>query len=161
MSKAKWILLAEDDPHDADLAQRVLADTFSPVEVVVVTDGVEALNCLYRRDAFASRDTKLPSLVLLDLKMPLMDGFDVLRQIKGDVQLRAIPTTVFSSSREPVDVIRAYELGANAYVVKPLDFQEFLDALQEIKRFWIDINEAVPGKTLSRTATATLMTTHR
>ncbi len=140
----KWILLAEDDTNDADLTLRAFAKLGSAVLVLRVRDGVEALNCLYRRAAFASRDTGPPALLLLDLKMPGADGFAVLRQMKEDSALKNIPVAVFTSSREPDDVRRSYQLGTNAYVVKPVGFREFVEALQEIQRFWLDLNEPAP-----------------
>ena len=141
MNTPKWILLAEDDSNDARLTLHALIQTSSPVTVVHVKDGAEALNCLYRRDVFASRDTGPPALLLLDLKMPRVDGFAVLKQIKSDRDMKAVPVTVFTSSREPADVARSYELGTNAYVVKPVDFQALLKVLQGIKNFWINYNE--------------------
>lgn len=146
MSIRKWILLAEDDGNDAGLTLHVLAGSPAPALVVHVKDGVQALNCLYRRAAFVSRDTGPPSLVLLDLKMPRVDGFAVLQQVKGDAAMRAIPIAVFTSSREPADLARSYDLGTNAYVVKPVDFDEFTRALQEIKRFWLNYNEQPPSR---------------
>lgn len=144
MKPQKWILLAEDDVNDAGLTLRVLSNSPVPVVVVHVKDGAEALNCLYRRAAFESRDTGPPSLVLLDLKMPRVDGFSVLQKVKSDREMKAIPVAIFSSSKEPADLVRSYELGTNAYVVKPVDFQAFMDALQEIKSFWIRYNEQPP-----------------
>jgi CheY-like chemotaxis protein len=108
----------------------------------------------YRRDAFASRDTGPPALLLLDLKMPRMDGFEVLRQIKSDPAMKAISVTVFSTSHEPADLARSYELGTNAYVVKPVDFQAFSRVLREIENFWLTCNQQPPdGKSTAPTAT--------
>ncbi|HEY2329906.1 MAG TPA: response regulator [Verrucomicrobiae bacterium] len=141
MSKSRWILLAEDNANDADLTTRALAANQSPIKVVLVTDGAEALDCLYRRGAFQSRDDDPPAVVLLDLKMPRVDGLEVLRQIKSDAALKNIPVVIFTSSKEWVDLARAYQLGANAYVVKPLGYQEFMSALKDVKKFWLIINE--------------------
>jgi CheY-like chemotaxis protein len=144
MKPHKWILLAEDDVNDAGLTLRVLSTAPTPVVVVHVKDGAEALNCLYRREGFQARDTGPPCLVLLDLKMPKVDGFAVLQKVKSDTAMKSIPVAIFSSSREPTDLVRSYELGTNAYVVKPVDFMAFREALQEIKDFWIKFNEQPP-----------------
>jgi CheY-like chemotaxis protein len=151
MKPQKWILLAEDDTNDAGLTLHVLSNMPSPVPVVHVKDGAEALSCLYRRDAFSSRDTGAPSLVLLDLKMPGVDGFAVLRQVKGDAAMSAVPVAVFTSSREPSDLARSYELGTNAYVVKPVDFEAFTRTLQEIQDFWLNCNEPPPERIPAKT----------
>jgi CheY-like chemotaxis protein len=150
MMKQKWILLAEDNANDADLTIRALSADRTPGEIVLACDGAEALDCLYRRGAFQSRDDDPPSVVLLDLKMPKVDGLEVLRQIKNDARLKNIPVVVFTSSRERIDLARSYQLGANAYVVKPLGFQEFVSALKQVKKFWLILNEPPPdnvGKT--------------
>ncbi len=145
MTKQRWILLAEDNPNDADLALRALNAQQPAGGVLVATDGSEALDCLYRRGAFAARHEVDPAVVLLDLKMPKVDGLEVLRQIKADPQLKSIPVVVFTSSNQEIDVVRSYQLGANAYVVKPVDFQQFLAVLQEVRTFWIRVNEPPPG----------------
>ena len=140
----KWILLAEDNPHDAELAIRALGGKASSDTVILARDGEEVLNCLYRRSEFSSHDETHPTLVLLDLKMPKVDGLEVLRQIKSDSRLKAIPVVMFTSSREQSDLIQTYGLGANAYVVKPLVFQHFMTTIKDIKRFWMTINEPPP-----------------
>jgi len=145
MTARRWILLAEDNANDADLTMRALSANQSPSEVILAADGVEALDCLYRRGAFQSRDDNPPAVVLLDLKMPRVDGMEVLRQIKSDAVLKNIPVVIFTSSRERADLARTYQLGANAYVVKPLGFQEFVSALKDVKKFWLIINEPPPG----------------
>jgi CheY-like chemotaxis protein len=160
MNTQKWILLVEDDSNDAGLALQVLTNKPSPVAVVHVKDGAEALNCLYRRDSFQARDTGPPALLLLDLKMPRVDGFAVLQQLKGDSALRAIPVTVFTSSREPSDLARSYELGTNSYVVKPLDFKAFTDVLRDIKKFWLDCNELPPEEMAASIAAQTSRSPH-
>lgn len=145
MNKPRWILLAEDNAHDADLTMRALAASQSPSEVVLAGDGAEALDCLYRRGIFQSREgDDPPAVVLLDLKMPRVDGMEVLRQIKSDATLKSIPVVVFTSSNERADLARTYQLGANAYVVKPLGYQEFVSTLKDVKQFWLILNEPPP-----------------
>lgn len=144
MKKTKWILLAEDDAPLAELTTLALAPEKLACEVVVAHDGAEALDCLRYRGEFQTRIEGPPVFVLLDLKMPKMDGLEVLRQIKSDAQLKNIPVVIFTSSREPADVRRSYQLGVNAYVVKPADFQEFSEALDQVGRFWTRWNEQLP-----------------
>ncbi len=145
MSQPRWILLVEDDANDAQFTVRVLVDPQSPVAVVHVRDGVEAMDCLYHREAFQKREAGLPAMLLLDLKLPRVDGFEVLRQIKNDTVLRTVPVLVFTSSREPSDLARCYQLGTNAYVVKPVDFHQFVEAIKHVGAFWSVINEPPPG----------------
>jgi CheY-like chemotaxis protein len=144
MTTNKWILLAEDNANDADLVQRALTANHSTTEVVLATDGSVALDCLHRRGAFASRGGGPPALVLLDLKMPKVDGLDVLRQVKNDDLLKTIPIVVLTSSREEQDLTRSYQLGANAYVVKPVEFRQFVATLHGLSSFWMTINEPPP-----------------
>jgi CheY-like chemotaxis protein len=145
MNSLKRILLVEDSPADAELAMRALAEYRLANEVLHVRDGVEALDYLYRRGAFAQRPEGHPALVLLDLKMPRLDGTEVLRQLKADPELQMIPVVVMTSSREDVDLHRTYALGANAYVVKPVKFHEFVDAVKQVGSFWGVLNEPPPG----------------
>jgi len=144
MTTRKWILLAEDNAYDADQTVRALAASYTPPPVVVVRDGVEALNCLYRRNGFKSRPAGDPAVVLLDLNMPNVDGWEVLRQVKSDAQMKAVPIVVFTSSRGPGDLARSYQLGANAYVVKSSNFRQLAAALEGIREFWIAVNEPPP-----------------
>jgi len=147
MKSHKWILLAEDNENDVDLAVRALSANHVEEQVVVAHDGVEAIDCLYRRGQFQSRSASgNPAVILLDLKMPRMDGLEVLRRIKDDEKLRAIPVVTFTSSREQADVEQCYQLGANAYVVKPVDFGAFNSVLREIRTFWLAINEPPPDE---------------
>jgi len=141
MTKPKWILLAEDNAIDADLALRALAVNEAEDRIVLAPDGAEALDCLYRRGAHEERTSGNPALVLLDLKMPKVDGLEVLRQIKADSRLKHIPVVVFTSSCEESDLTRCYQLGVNAYVVKPVAFQEYRAVLQHVRSFWMTINE--------------------
>ena len=141
--KTKWILVAEDDSKDASLTLHALTKDKSPAtsEVIITRDGSEALDCLYRRNDFKSRDGSLPAFILLDLKMPKVDGLEVLRQIKADLRLKMIPVVMFTSSREEADLTRCYQAGTNAYVVKPMDFKEFVTTLKRLSTFWFIVNE--------------------
>ena len=135
------ILLAEDSDNDVELTLAALASHRVANEIVVVRDGAEALDFLFRRGAFAARPDENPVLVLLDLKMPKVDGIEVLRQVKNDEALRTIPVVVLTSSREERDLVDTYGLGANAYVVKPVGFAAFVDAVKTLGQFWAVINE--------------------
>ena len=145
MNPLKRILLAEDDPNDVELTLRALESQNLANEVVVARDGVEALDYLLRRDVHAGRDPGHPVVVLLDLKMPRLSGIDVLRQMKASPELRSIPVVVLTSSRESRDLTECYALGVNAYVVKPVQFPEFIHAVREVGVFWALINEPPPG----------------
>ena len=146
MADIRQILLAEDNLHDAELTMTALRDHRLMNEVVHVKDGAEALDYLFRRNAFAARRPGNPSVVLLDLKMPKVDGIEVLRQVKSTPALKAIPVVVLTSSREEQDVVRSYDLGVNAYVVKPVDFPDFVEAVKVLGGFWALINEPSPGR---------------
>lgn len=150
MNTLKRILLVEDSPKDIELTLTALAEHRLANEVVVVRDGAEALDYLYRRGAFRDRPNGEPAVVFLDLKLPKVDGLEVLRQVKTDAQLRRLPVVIVTSSREEPDVARSYELGANAYVVKPIDFQQFMDAIKELGLFWAVLNEPPPGRPTTR-----------
>jgi len=141
----KRILLAEDNANDLELTLAALRENRLANEVVVVRDGAEAVEWLFRRGRFADRADELPALVLLDLKMPKIDGLEVLRQIKSDPRLRQTPVVMLTSSREESDLIRSYQLGVNAYVVKPVDFAAFTDAVKQIGAFWAVVNETAPA----------------
>lgn len=145
IAELKRILLAEDNPKDVELTLAALEEHNLANEVVTVNDGAEALDYVYRRGKYASRADHNPAVVLLDLKMPKVDGLEVLRTMKGDERLKAIPVVVLTSSREEKDLVTSYNLGANAYVVKPVDFQQFVDAVKELGAFWAVINEPPPG----------------
>jgi len=145
MPQLKRILLAEDNEHDVELTLNALSENRLANEVVVVRDGAEALDYLYRRGPHSGREEGNPVVVLLDLKMPKVDGLEVLRQIKGDENLRQIPVVMLTSSREENDLIESYRLGVNAYVVKPVEFSGFVRAVGELGVFWAMINEAPPG----------------
>ena len=138
------ILLADDSSNDLELTLAALRSHHVANEVDVVHDGAEALDYLYRRDRFANRATGPLALVLLDLKMPKVDGLEVLRQIKSDPVLRLTPVVMLTSSREEVDLLRSYQLGVNAYVVKPVAFGEFMEAVKQLGAFWAVLNERPP-----------------
>ncbi len=141
----KRILLVEDNPRDAELTLHALAAHNLANEVLHLHDGAEALDYLYRRGEFSSRANGNPAVVLLDLKMPKVDGMEVLRQIKGETALSTIPVVVMTSSREDRDLEAAYRLGVNAYVVKPMQFEDFVDAVKQVGAFWAVLNEPPPG----------------
>ncbi|MCA9874098.1 MAG: response regulator [Anaerolineales bacterium] len=141
MEPPKRILLVEDDPNDVELTLTALEEYNLANEVVVVRDGVEALDYLYHRGKFEQRSSEYPIVILLDLKMPKLDGVQVLQQVKADQQLRLIPVVVLTSSRESRDLEECYQLGVNAYVVKPVRFTEFIEAIRQIGVFWMLINE--------------------
>lgn len=146
------ILLAEDNANDVELVLNAFQDAHLANEVVVARDGEQALDYLYRRGAYASRTAPPPAVVLLDLKMPKVDGREVLRQIRADPDLRSLPVVVLTSSREETDLLQTYELGINAYVVKPVGFDDFIQAVSKLGFFWALINEPPPP---SRTGTGT------
>ena len=139
------ILIVEDDPKDVELTLTALEEYNLANEVVVTRDGEEALNYLYCRGNFKMRTSDNPAVMLLDLKLPKVDGLEVLQQIKSDEKLRMIPVVVLTSSREERDMVASYKLGVNAYVVKPVDFHEFVNAIKELGIFWAVINEPPPG----------------
>ena len=132
----KRILLAEDNPNDAELTLTALGEYHLANEVVLVRDGAEALDYLYCRGEFKLRGSSQPAVVLLDLKMPKVDGLEVLKHMKSDPALAAIPVVILTSSQEERDVVESYRLGVNAYVVKPVDFHEFVNAVKELGLFW-------------------------
>lgn len=144
MKPMKRILLAEDSPRDVELTLSALNEHHLANQVVVVRDGVEAMQYLRRQDAFANRPEGNPVVILLDIKMPRWNGLDVLREIRSDPQLKLIPVVVLTSSREEPDLAECYRLGVNAYVVKPVTFAEFVDAVKELGLFWAVLNEPPP-----------------
>src|SRR5438128_10406113 len=144
MNPLPRILLAEDSSEDAELVLEALAEYRIANTVLHVKDGEEALDYLYRRGAFANYPPIQPAVVLLDLKMPKVDGTEVIKQLKSDPELKRIPVVVMTSSREERDLVNSYNLGANAYVVKPLNFHEFVDAVKQLGAFWAVLNEPPP-----------------
>ncbi len=139
------ILLVEDDPKDVELTLTALEEYNLANEVILARDGAEALDYLYCRGDFAGRPSDNPAVLLLDLKLPKVDGLEVLQQVKSDERLHMIPVVVLTSSREEKDMVASYKLGVNAYVVKPVDFHEFVNAIKELGMFWAIINEPPPG----------------
>jgi CheY-like chemotaxis protein len=146
----KRILLVEDNANDVELILAALAESALANEVVVVRDGAEALDYLYRRRMFRLRMEGNPAVVLLDIKLPKIDGLEVLEKIKSDVDLKAIPVVMLTSSQEEQDLVKSYNLGTNAYVVKPVDFHEFVDAIKELGLFWAVLNQPPPGSLPAR-----------
>src|SRR5712672_1554449 len=145
ITSVQSILLAEDNANDVELTLAALRGNHVANEVVVVRDGAEALDYLYRRQRFADRLPDNPGLILLDLKMPKVDGLEVLRQVKSDPALKSIPVVMLTSSREEGDVVRSYALGVNAYVVKPVAFTDFMEAVRKLGGFWALVNEPPPN----------------
>jgi len=144
-TELKRILLVEDNQKDIDLALAALAENELADEVVVVRDGEQAIDYLHQRGNFRLRARGNPAVILLDLKLPKVNGLEVLTQIKSDPQLKVIPVVMLTSSREEADLASSYQRGVNAYVVKPVTFSRFVDALRELGVFWAEINEPPPG----------------
>jgi CheY-like chemotaxis protein len=140
----KQILLAEDDPRDVELTLAAFEEQNLANRVVVARDGVEALDYLYRRGQFAERPPGNPVVVLLDLKMPRVDGLEVLRQVKSDPALKTIPMVVLTSSSHEQDIVESYDLGVNSYVVKPVAFDRFVEVVKQLGLFWVLTNEPPP-----------------
>ena len=141
MSKLKRILLVEDSARAVELSLAALAECHLANEIVVVRDGAEALDYLFRRGPFAERPMEHPAVVLLDMKMPKIDGMEVLSQVKSNADLRTIPIVMLTSSREEKDLVESYKRGVNAYIVKPIDFEQFVEAVKQLGLFWAVLNE--------------------
>jgi CheY-like chemotaxis protein len=146
MNTLHSVLLVEDNPNDVELTLSALRDARLANEIVVVNDGEQALDYLQRRGKYAGRTTANPAVILLDLKMPKVDGHEALRQIRANPELRLIPVVVLTSSREEKDLFASYDKGANAYVVKPVDFEEFIAAISKLGVFWAVLNEPPPAR---------------
>jgi CheY-like chemotaxis protein len=140
----RTILLAEDNPKDIELTLEALAEHNLANQVVVVKDGVEVMEYLRYQEKYKLRKPGNPAVLLLDIKMPRMDGIEVLRAIRSDSALKTLPVVMLTSSREEQDLIKSYELGVNAYVVKPVDFKDFIEAVKHIGVFWAVVNELPP-----------------
>ena len=146
MSILRSLLLVEDNPNDVELTLSALKEANLANEVIVANDGEQALDYLFRRGSHSGRKTGQPGVILLDLKMPKVDGHEVLKQIRADPALRLIPVVILTSSREERDLYQSYDNGANSYVVKPVDFDEFITAVSKLGVFWALLNEPPPGK---------------
>ena len=145
MMSPRKILLVEDSPDDADLTVMSLKEAGMLNEVVVLEDGAQAVDYLFCKNRHSSRDpADTPALVLLDIKLPLLDGIEVLRQLRANNQTKLLPVVVLTTSREDIDLVRAYETGANAYVRKPVNFSEFGEAVRKLGMFWLLLNEPPP-----------------
>jgi DNA-binding response OmpR family regulator len=145
VTELKRILLVEDDPRDVELTLVSLSEFNLANDVVVVGDGKEAVDFLFRRGKCADRPDGNPAVVLLDLKLPKVGGLEVLRKMRAEEKLKMVPVVILTSSHENRDVAEGYKLGANAYVVKPVDFHQFVDAIKKVGCFWALINEPPPG----------------
>ena len=145
MSELGRILLVEDDPRDVELTLTALGEYQLANEVVVARDGEQALDYLFRRGEFSTRSNGNPAVMLLDLKLPKVEGLEVLQQVRSDEGLKLLPVVVLTSSNEEKDIMRSYKLGVNAYVVKPVDFHEFVNAIKELGVFWAVINQPPSG----------------
>jgi CheY-like chemotaxis protein len=145
VGKAGKILLVEDDPNDVELTLSALSNNDTVNEITVVRDGAAALDYLYSRGKHEGRDPGNPGLILLDLKLPKVDGLEVLEKIKKDPGLKTIPVVMLTSSREEHDLVKSYDFGVNAYVVKPVEFSKFVSAVREIGLFWAVLNQPPPG----------------
>lgn len=144
MADLRPILLVEDNPRDLELTLAALAKCQLANEIVIARDGAEALDYLNARGEHAGRDPGDPAVVLLDLKLPKVDGLEVLEAVKNDPHMRQVPVVMLTSSREERDLVRSYELGVNAFVVKPVDFNAFFEAIQDLGMFWAILNEPPP-----------------
>jgi len=144
-SDLRKILLVEDNPDDVDLTIRALKKNRIGNELVVAKDGAEALDYLFCKGAYATRDPNdLPAVVLLDLRLPKIDGLEVLKRIRADERTRLIPVVILTSSKEDQDLVNGYRFGANSYVRKPVDFHKFLEAVQQLGVYWLILNEPPP-----------------
>jgi CheY-like chemotaxis protein len=148
MVEIRTILFAEDNPRDVELTLEALGDHNLANNVITVRDGVETMEYLRREGKYKQRRPGNPAVLLLDIKMPRMDGIEVLRAIRSDKLLKMLPVVMLTSSREEQDLIKSYELGVNAYVVKPVDFKEFIEAVKQVGVFWAVINEVPAGSKL-------------
>lgn len=145
-AEVKRILIVDDSPKDVELTIAALAENNLANEIVVAEDGLEALDYLYKRGKFAN-EIGNPAVILLDIKMPKMNGIEVLKHIRSDSRFKYIPVIMLTSSREEIDLVESYKLGANSYVVKPVDIIQFIDAIKTLGQYWVIINQLPPERT--------------
>ncbi len=160
MDRLKRILVVDDDEKDVKLTLKAMGEANIANAVDTARDGEQALDYLYRRGRFEARDPGNPVVILLDIKMPKIDGIDVLREIRDCPQLKCIPVVMLTSSKEESDLVKSYELGVNAYVVKPVRFKDFIDVVKQIKIFWALVNEPPPYASLSDTDSEIIRSCH-
>lgn len=142
----KFILLVEDNADDITLTKRAFKKSRLVNEIVVAQDGAEALDYLFGEGQYAERDTRyMPEIILLDIKLPKVDGLEVLKRLRTDERTRLLPVIVLTSSHEQEDILRSYKLGANSYIRKPVDFSNFIDAIQNLGLYWLVLNESARG----------------
>ena len=141
MAKPSKILLVEDDPHDVELTLSALTENHLTNEIVVARDGAEALDYLYRRGSYQLREVGNPAVILLDLKLPKVDGLEVLRRMRSDERTKLLPVVILTSSREQQDLVNGYGYGANSYIRKPVDFAQFVEAVRQLGLYWLVLNE--------------------
>jgi len=147
MEKKRAILLVEDNPDDVELTLRALKKYHVKNQINVVRDGAEALDYLFATGAYADRDTtRMPTIVILDLKLPKVDGLEVLQRMRADERTKLVPVVILTSSKEEQDMVNSYEFGANSYVRKPVDFTQFVEAARQLSLYWLVINEPPPKK---------------
>ena len=146
LDESKVILLVEDNPDDEALTLRAFAKNNMGNRIIVVRDGAEALDWLFRRGRHSERSEPDPQVVLLDLKLPKVDGLEVLQQIREDPRTKLLPVVILTSSKEESDLLRGYELRANSYIRKPVDFPRFVESVREIGMYWLILNEPPPGQ---------------
>ena len=145
INNEKIILLVEDNPDEAELAVLALREHHLANEIIVAPNGADALDCIFAAGAYADRDpNRLPTLILLDLKLPKVDGFEVLERIRSDSRTRRLPVVILTSSNEDKDRLASYDLGANSYIRKPVDFEQFAEAIRQLGLYWLVLNEGPP-----------------
>ena len=148
-TELKRILIVDDSPRDVELTIAALSEKNLVNKIVVAEDGEEALDYLYKKGKFAGDENGIPAVILLDIKMPKMDGIEVLKHIRSEPKFKMIPVIMVTSSREEKDLVESYKLGANSYVVKPIDIAQFIDAIKVLGQYWAVINQPPPSRRMS------------